>query len=97
MTAEQRAAARARCQKATPGPRAVTLKRKHWAVGGGPDNKGVAFAFGGNNANAQLIANSRTDLPLALDAIDAAEKRIAELEAQILALTAEIQRTVGRP
>lgn len=38
------------------GPRTVILKRRHWAVGGGPGNKGVGFAFGDTDANAHLIA-----------------------------------------
>lgn len=37
-------------------PCEVVLKRAHWVVGGGPQNKGVAIAFGGDDANAHLIA-----------------------------------------
>jgi hypothetical protein len=74
MTPEQRQAARERCEKATP---ADSLFLRH--------NKEIWRHLGGTNDNGSdedFDYNARTDLPAALDALDAAEARIAELQKQ---------------
>jgi hypothetical protein len=38
------------------GPREVRLKRDHWEIGSETTRRGVAYAFGGDDANAKLIA-----------------------------------------
>lgn len=62
--------------KHTPGPwgahlqspdrRVFAMKRRFWEVGGGPDNRGVAFVFGDTEANALLIAAAPDLLEAAL-------------------------------
>lgn len=83
---EHRAQARARCEAATPGPhqtrfvyRIIYALRQHGLKLGlmmGPDT-------GKDWQDADLWANSQADITAALDAIDAADKRIAGLEEEV--------------
>ncbi|MFA5376377.1 MAG: hypothetical protein WC455_11585 [Dehalococcoidia bacterium] len=45
-----------RIETREPDNRDIRFKRRYWRIGGGPENKGVAFVFGEDEANAHLIA-----------------------------------------
>lgn len=47
------------------GPREVRLKRDHWEIGSETTRRGVAYVFGGDDANAKLIAAAPELLELA--------------------------------
>lgn len=103
MTSEERATARARCEKATPGPwniycyktiDVITLKEnvdipKDHVIEAPESLSGEEHAFVccqasgidiAKHADAQFIADARTDLPSALDEIERLEKRLEAAE-----------------
>lgn len=72
MTAEERAAAWARCNAATAGPW-VSMK----GFVRGPDNEPWVL----HKPDRDFIAHARTDLPAALAGLNAADEKIARLRA----------------
>lgn len=92
-----RAALRARCEAASPGPWTPYdanegngwPPRPFWAVQNEASRLGLGEDDGcvdirvhtGDQYDADFIAHARTDLPALLDALDAAEARVRQLEA----------------
>ncbi len=91
MTPEQRQAARARCEAATPPPWEWRAEDAEMASTADADE--LVFGNTGRSRSdptdedGDFVAHARTDLPAALDALDAADTRIAELEAMIKQLS----------
>jgi hypothetical protein len=83
MTPEQRKSARERCAKAKQGPWRAFDRNVGWEVHGlegYPINEGYRELF--LREDAEFIAHARTDLPGALDALEAAEGQLRELAEQ---------------
>lgn len=81
MTPERRAELRALCDAATAGP--WTMDEEFFSLWSdslllaATESSGLTFTD--DKANARFIAAARTELPTALDALDAADRTLAEL------------------
>jgi len=88
VTKDEQAAARARCEAATQGP---------WQNGSGRfvyrPGAGEQALHLGPLSDVDFIAHARTDLPTALDHIDALEAENARLKRENEALKATIEST----
>ncbi len=99
MTAEERAAIRERCEKATSGPwtvehRCVDCDDKvdetaglGLEIVGPPEPMRGQFAL---SADARFIAHARANVPALLDALDAAERERDEARAALVELVRDI-------
>lgn len=100
MTPAERAAARARCEAATPGPwESVYHHEAKWPrvrLVYAPDQRTILAYVESDklHPDAELVAHARTDLPAALDEIERLETRGRELEAENRVLAIEIDMAV---
>jgi hypothetical protein len=91
---DRRAAAKQRCDDASPGPWLATRPRLNWRV---RLSDGTYILETGScgvrtASDAKFIEAARTDLPDALAELDAKEAEVARLTARVAELEAELRR-----